>query len=85
LLSDAEIQYMVLTIEVKDQGEAEKLFSTSKTIFITWVGTECKPMAKAKSSQHRLPLYNYVLVRTTTTTLTPHSWRHHRTLTHDTT
>lgn len=60
LLSDAEIQYMVLTIEVKDQGEAE-LFSTSKTIFITWVGTECKPMAKARSSQHRLPLYNYVL------------------------
>ena len=67
---------MVLTIEVKDQGEAE-LFSTSKTIFITWVGTECKPMAKARSSQHRLPLYNYVLVRTT-----PHHTPHtHTTLT----
>ncbi len=67
---------MVLTIEVKDQGEAE-LFSTSKTIIITWVGTECKPMAKARSSQHRLPLYNYVLVRTTPhhthTTHTPHT------------
>jgi hypothetical protein len=40
-----------------------EVFSATKVIFITWVGTKCKPMLKAKSSQHRLPIYKYALVR----------------------
>lgn len=53
---------MVLaTIVVMVQGG--EVFSATKVIFITWVGTKCKPMLKAKSSQHRLPIYKYALVR----------------------
>jgi len=61
LLSDEGIFYIVLSLEVKDQDEGGEVFSANKAIFITWVGTKCKPMVKAKSSQHRLPLYKYVL------------------------
>jgi len=61
LLTDDGIFYVVYSLDVKDQDEGGEVFSATKVIFITWVGTHCKPMAKAKSSQHRLPLYKYVL------------------------
>jgi hypothetical protein len=60
-LPDDSIRYIVYSLHVKDQDEAGDFFGAEKTIFITWVGTKCKPMIKAKSSQHRRPLYQYVL------------------------
>lgn len=61
LLTDDDIFYVVYSLEVKDQDEGGEVFSATKVIFITWVGTKCKPMLKAKSSQHRLPIYKYAL------------------------
>jgi len=29
-------------------------------LFIAWVGPDVKPLVKARSSQHRLALYNYM-------------------------
>ncbi len=63
LLPEDGVAYFVLNVDVKDQDEGGELFSNNKNIFVTWVGTKCKPMTKAKSSQHRRPLYQYALVR----------------------
>ncbi|KAL6054133.1 Cofilin/tropomyosin-type actin-binding protein [Balamuthia mandrillaris] len=60
-LQDDSINYVVLGLPVSDQDEGGNYFSANKHIFITWVGTQCKPMVKARSSQHRRPLYQYVL------------------------
>jgi len=53
------VVYAVLGQDVEDQDEGA--YRHQKFIFITWVGEKCKPMEKAKSSQHRLPLYKYIL------------------------
>lgn len=37
-------------------------YSVIKFIFITWVGPKVKPMHKARSSQHRVSLYNFTNV-----------------------
>jgi len=58
-LPEDQVVYAVLGQNVEDQDESG--YSHLKFIFITWVGEKCKPMEKAKSSQHRLPLYKYVL------------------------
>jgi len=58
-LPEDAVVYAVLGQDVKDQDESS--YTQLKFIFITWVGVKCKPMEKAKSSQHRLPLYKYIL------------------------
>ncbi len=62
MLLDDAVNYVVSKVEVKDQDEGGEFFAASKIIFITWVGIKCKPMVKARSSQHRRPLYQYALV-----------------------
>jgi len=61
LLLPSAVQYVVLGQTVPDQDEGAGFVNHTKYIFITWVGTQCKPMQKASSSQHRRPLYQYVL------------------------
>jgi len=58
LLPTDAVVYAVLGRDVEDQDGSG--YAHLKFIFITWVGVKCKPMEKAKSSQHRLPLYKYV-------------------------
>jgi len=58
-LPEDGVVYAVLGQNVEDQDDPS--YSHRKFIFITWVGEKCKTMEKAKSSQHRLPLYKYIL------------------------
>jgi len=55
LLSDDSINYVAIGVQIKE-GD----YSVVKYILITWVGKDVKPMVKARSSQHRNPLYKYV-------------------------
>eukprot|EP01097_Dermamoeba_algensis_P001839 TRINITY_DN1710_c0_g1_i2.p1 TRINITY_DN1710_c0_g1~~TRINITY_DN1710_c0_g1_i2.p1 ORF type:complete len:690 (-),score=195.62 TRINITY_DN1710_c0_g1_i2:473-2503(-) len=55
LLNDDSINYVITGVDLKE-GD----YTITKFILITWVGKDVKPMAKARSSQHRNPLYKYV-------------------------
>jgi len=54
---DESVVYGVLGQRVQDTGEGD--YSTTKYIFISWVGPKVKPLAKARSSQTRVALYNH--------------------------
>jgi hypothetical protein len=54
-LPPAEIKYILLAMNVTDSG-----YSTIKFVLITWVGPECKPLLKARSSQNRSQLYTFI-------------------------
>jgi hypothetical protein len=54
------VVYAVLGV-YDDEAEVEG-YATLKYIFISWVGSNVKPTWKARSSQHRVLLYNYVNV-----------------------
>jgi len=38
----------------------EGSYATVKNILVTWIGNKVKPLHKARSSQHRVTLYNYI-------------------------
>eukprot|EP01090_Pellita_catalonica_P016343 TRINITY_DN4644_c0_g1_i2.p1 TRINITY_DN4644_c0_g1~~TRINITY_DN4644_c0_g1_i2.p1 ORF type:complete len:160 (-),score=17.94 TRINITY_DN4644_c0_g1_i2:20-499(-) len=58
---EANVAYAVLGVDVSDQDEGQNYFSARKHIFITWVGEKCRALTRAKTSQHRNPLYKFVL------------------------
>jgi hypothetical protein len=60
--SDAAL-YAILSHVQSDQLEEDLTYTTAKYLFISYVGPDVKPLVKARSSQHRLPLYQYALVR----------------------
>lgn len=55
LLDDSEIFYIVFGT-VQQDGD----YSQVKYIFVTFIGKNVKPLHKARSSQHRVKLYNHV-------------------------
>eukprot|EP01102_Stenamoeba_stenopodia_P012614 TRINITY_DN4006_c0_g1_i1.p1 TRINITY_DN4006_c0_g1~~TRINITY_DN4006_c0_g1_i1.p1 ORF type:complete len:672 (+),score=214.46 TRINITY_DN4006_c0_g1_i1:55-2016(+) len=57
LLQDDEVLYVIYGHVAED---AAVEYSTLKYIFITWVGPKVKPLHKARSSQHRVALYNFI-------------------------
>jgi hypothetical protein len=64
LLKDDEIVYGVLSVLVEEKESGDE-YKTYKNIFISWVGPDVKPLVKAKSSQHRLGLYNFLKTQVT--------------------
>jgi len=56
---DSEIAFGLLSVLVEEKDAGEE-YKTAKVIFISWVGPECKPLVKARSSQIRLSLYNFI-------------------------
>ncbi len=61
LLKDEEIVYGVLGVVVNDEDGGSD-YSTTKYIFISWVGPKVKPLTKARSSQVRVGLYKHAKV-----------------------
>jgi len=59
-LKDDEVVYATLGLNVIDEGVLHL-----KYIFITWVGSSVKPLHKARSSQHRVLIYNFANVSST--------------------
>jgi hypothetical protein len=55
LFDDKDVVYSILGVVTPGEGE----YSLTKFIFITWVGPQVKPLQKARSSQHRVSLYNF--------------------------
>jgi len=59
LLHDDEVVYVIYGHVAEDSAVE---YSTLKYIFVTWVGPKVKPLHKARSSQHRVALYNFINV-----------------------
>ena len=59
LLKDSEVAYFVLGIQPEDEKTRGGDFTQTKHILVTWVGTGCEPIHKARSSQHRNELYQF--------------------------
>jgi hypothetical protein len=58
---DSDVVYAVYRVIVKDKStDGDEDYDARKNIFISWVGPTVKPLQKARSSQHRLALYNYI-------------------------
>lgn len=57
---DDQVRYAVIAFKVVEVVE-EVDYTRSKNIFISWCGPEVKPLAKARSSQQRVPIYEYCL------------------------
>lgn len=55
LLDDSKIFYIIFGT-VQNDGD----YSQVKYIFVTFIGKDVKPLHKARSSQHRVKLYNHV-------------------------
>jgi hypothetical protein len=55
------VLYAILCYIQSEQVEEGQIYTTSKYLFISYVGPDVKPLFKARSSQHRLPLYQYAL------------------------
>jgi len=56
--TDDAVVYGVLGQRVQDTAQGAD-YSTTKYVFISWVGPKVKPLAKARSSQTRVALYNH--------------------------
>lgn len=54
-LPEDDIKYILLAMNVVDSG-----YATIKFVLITWVGSACKPLLKARSSQNRTQLYSFI-------------------------
>ena len=59
---DDAIVYCVLGVEVADEAGGSE-YKTTKYVFISWVGPNVKPLAKARSSQVRVALYKHTKVQ----------------------
>lgn len=55
-----QVRYAVIAFKVVEVVE-EVDYTRSKNIFLSWCGPEVKPLAKARSSQQRVPIYEYCL------------------------
>jgi len=56
---DSDIVYALVSVMVIEEAGKDE-YKTKKFVFISWVGSEVKPLVKARSSQIRLSLYNYL-------------------------
>jgi len=54
LLEPEAVSYFIIGQETKE-GE----YSVRKFVFLAWVGPQVKPLLKARSSQHRIMIYNF--------------------------
>jgi hypothetical protein len=57
---DEQVRYAVIAFKVVEVVE-DVDYTRAKNIFISWCGPEVKPLAKARSSQQRVPIYEYCL------------------------
>jgi hypothetical protein len=59
--SEDNIVYVVYAVTVAEKGEhGGDDYNVVKNIFISWVGSNTKPLVKARSSQQRFALYTYL-------------------------
>jgi len=58
LLEPEAISYFIIGQETKE-GD----YSIRKFVFLAWVGPQVKPLLKARSSQHRIMIYNFCNAR----------------------
>lgn len=60
LFGEDQVRYAVIAFKVVEVVE-DVDYTRAKNIFISWCGPEVKPLAKARSSQQRVPIYEYCL------------------------
>lgn len=60
LFGNEHVRYAVIAFKVVEVVE-DVDYTRAKNIFISWCGPEVKPLAKARSSQQRVPIYDYCL------------------------
>ena len=53
---DDKVAYVLLGIQIEDEGD----YTQTKFAFITWVGKDVEPLHRARSSQHRVILYDHI-------------------------
>jgi hypothetical protein len=53
---DTQVSYALLGITLEDEGD----YTQIKLVLITWVGCKVEPMEKARSSQARVLLYDFI-------------------------
>jgi len=56
LFEEKSVVYSVLGIAAPGEGD----YTVTRYLFLTWVGPSVKTMLKARSSQHRVSLYNFI-------------------------
>ena len=57
---DDQVRYAVIAFKVIEVVE-DVDYTRAKNIFLSWCGPDVKPLAKARSSQQRVPIYEYCL------------------------
>ena len=55
-VEDDQVQYILLGLHYEDEGD----YTQVKWCLLTWVGKDVPPYHKARSSQHRVLLYNLI-------------------------
>jgi len=56
---DSDIVFALLSVVIEEKESGED-YKTTKFVFIPWVGPDCKPLIKARSSQLRLSLVTFL-------------------------
>lgn len=57
---DDLVRYALIAFKIKEIVE-EVDYTVTKFVFISWCGPNVKPLARARSSQHIVPIYNFCL------------------------
>ena len=53
---DTKVSYVLLGINLEDEGD----YTQTKLVLVTWVGVKVDPLHKARSSQARVLLYDFI-------------------------
>jgi len=54
--TEDQVTYAIVGIREPEKTEG---YATLKFVFVTYIGSQVKPLHKARSSQHRVALYNH--------------------------
>jgi Cofilin/tropomyosin-type actin-binding protein len=60
-LSEENVRYGVIALQTDEfsGGDQEGVYAITRHLFFSWVGDAVKPLEKARSSQHRVALYQF--------------------------
>ena len=60
LFKDDQIAYAILVYRFVEHDDTSGNYGTRKNLFVSWVGADVPPLAKARSSQHRVALERWI-------------------------